>query len=129
MDRFDDTSLFGFHVLRLARDHYQFDRTLFAPSGKAAIINFHTARIFAQQMNQKRDLLAFPEQAASASQINAIALIHGITQYVFRTYCAQQDPMLVRNALSALRQQMGRKTIDDALDKFADEFPPLPVYV
>src|SRR2546423_1710806 len=37
MDRFDDTSLFGFHVLRLARDRYQFDRTLFAPSGKAAI--------------------------------------------------------------------------------------------
>jgi hypothetical protein len=129
MDQFDDTSLFGFHVLRLARDQYQFDRNLFATTGKSLIATFHAARIFAQQMNQKRDLLSFPEQAVSASQINAVALIQGITQYVFRSYCVQEDPKLIREALTWLRESMGQKVIDTALDKFGEVFPVMPVYL
>ena len=65
-----------FHVSRAARDRYQFDESLFSISGSVVFANFHAARLFAQRMNQRRDLVAFPEQAIRASQINALGLIH-----------------------------------------------------
>ena len=55
--------LMEFHVARTARDRYQFDESLFAYMGNVIIANFHAARVFAQKMNQKRDLVNFPEQA------------------------------------------------------------------
>ncbi|MHB8627252.1 MAG: alpha-amylase family glycosyl hydrolase [Aggregatilineales bacterium] len=113
----------------MARDHYRFDNTLFASSGKADIADFHAARVFAQQMNQQRDLAAFPEQAVSAGQVNAMALIHGFTQHLFRVYCEQHDPHLLRRALDRLYAQLGTKAVDEALHRFVDEFPPMSVYL
>src|SRR5262249_15853276 len=91
--------------------------------------DFRSARIFAQQMNQKRDLVAFPEQAVRAGTVNAIALINGITQYVFRTYQQQNSPLMLRRALSRLNEQLGTAKVDQTLPTFVDEFPPLAVYL
>src|SRR5258706_13756191 len=81
-----------FHVSRAARDRYQFDESLFSISGNVVFANFHAARAFAQKMNQRRDLVRFPEQAVHASQINALGLVHEVTHYVFRMYREQQNP-------------------------------------
>jgi glycosidase len=124
----DDGTLTGFHVSRIARDRYQFDQAFFTRHGKAIIASFHIARLFAQRMNQERDLASFPEQAVRASQINAIALIHGITQYVFRLYCSQHDPGLLKDALGRLYDQFGTTAVNETLDRFIAEFPSLPVY-
>jgi hypothetical protein len=119
----------GFFVSYMARTHYRFDNALFAPTGKADIPDFHAARVFAQHMNQQRDLVAFPEQSISAGQINAMALIHGFTQHLFRVYVAQHDPHLLQKALDRLHEQLGTEAVDEALDRFIDEFPPMPVYL
>ncbi|HVO41273.1 MAG TPA: alpha-amylase family glycosyl hydrolase, partial [Aggregatilineales bacterium] len=130
MNQLDDMTLFtGFHVNGEARHYYQFERSLFAASGKAAIVNFFAARNFAQQMNQKRDLASFPEQAVQASQINAMALIHGITQYMFRQYCQQQNPHMMTEAMARLEGQLGEKVVRDALAHFIDDFPAMTVYL
>ena len=52
-----------FHVSRDSRDFYQFDDELFSLRGTVVVANFRSARIFAQQMNEKRDLVHFPEKA------------------------------------------------------------------
>ncbi|NWF69849.1 MAG: alpha-amylase [Chloroflexi bacterium] len=124
----EDSILRGFHVSGLARDKYQFDLNLFMPIGKAAIPDFLAARTFAAQMNRRRDVAQFPEQAVRASHINAMALIHGITQYVFRSYVRQVAPNLLNEALAALQNTLGTETLDATLDKFVDQFPPLAVY-
>src|SRR5207244_1489012 len=117
-----------FHVSRDARDRYKFDESLFSITGNVIFANFHGARVFAQRMNQKRDLANFPEQAVKASQINALGLIHELTHYLFRIYREQQNPQLLEHALSWLNSQLGSDAVDVALRKFVDEFPSLAVY-
>ncbi|MER3457579.1 MAG: hypothetical protein C4309_02035, partial [Chloroflexota bacterium] len=68
------TVVMEFHVSRQARDRYQFDEALFALSGNVIFANFHAARAFAQKINQKRDLINFPEQAVKAGELNAMGL-------------------------------------------------------
>src|SRR5690349_17173461 len=117
-----------FHVSRAARDRYQFDESLFSINGNVVFANFHAARVFAQKMNQRRDLVNFPEQAVRASQINALGLIHEITHYVFRSYRERQNPRVLREALDWLHTTIGSAAVDAALSRFIDEFPPVAVY-
>jgi glycosidase len=116
----------SFHVSRLARNRYQFDEAFFTYLGKALIGDFQTARRFANQVNQRRQISSFPDQMMQPSQVNATALIQGIMQYMFRVYC-QQHPQTLPYALSRLQEQFGPDW-DKTLQRFLDEFPPQPVY-
>ena len=117
-----------FHVSRQARDRYQFDESLFSLSGNVIFANFHAARVFADRMNQKRDLVRFPEQAVRSGQINAMGLIDEIMHYVLGLYREQRNPNVMEHALDWLDDRLGQKAVDTALSRFADEFPPLSVY-
>ncbi|MBK9944128.1 MAG: alpha-amylase [Kouleothrix sp.] len=119
---------FEFHVARDSRDRYRFDDWLYTISGNVIFANFRAARLFAQRMNEKRDLATFPEQAVKASQINALALIHELTHHMFRLYREQQNPQILEQSLDWLNQQVGPAAVDASLRKFADEFPALAVY-
>src|SRR5579871_6427555 len=129
MMRLDEQDIsIGFFVSRASRDRYHFDESLFAPNGKADIPTFHAARLFAQQMNRYRDVATYPELAVPAGQINAMALIHGISQHIFRMYCQQQGPDYLQKALTQLRDQLGPAAVDEALNRFIDAFPPKSIY-
>jgi glycosidase len=117
-----------FHVSRKARDRYQFDESLFAISGHVIFANFHAARVFAQKINQKRDLIRFPEQTVHAGQINTMGLIDEILHFVFDLYRRQNNPDLMHQALEWLEAKLGRQAVDGALRRFVEEFPPLAVY-
>lgn len=116
-----------FHVSRAARDRYQFDDSLFSISGNVVFANFHAARVFAQRMNQRRNLAQFPEQAVRASQINALGLIHEITHYIFQLY-REQQPSVLHDALEWLKSSVGAAALDTTFLNFIDQFPPLLVY-
>lgn len=117
-----------FHISRAARDRYEFDGALFTLTGNVVFPNFHASRTFAQRMNDKRDLVSFPEQAVRAGQINAMGLIDEILHYVVNLYREQRNPEVMGAVLAALEEQLGRKEVDAALHRFVDEFPPLTVY-
>jgi glycosidase len=117
-----------FHISRKARDLYQFDQSLFSLSGNTIFANFHAVRVFAQRMNQKRDLIRFPEQGVKAGQINAMGLIDEILHYVVGLYREQRNPKVMDQALDWLDERLGRETVDATLHRFTDEFPPLAVY-
>src|SRR6185369_1630985 len=104
-----------FHIARDARDYYRFDESLYSITGNVILANFHAARVFAQRMNQKRDLVNFPEQAVMASQVNAMGLIHELTHYMFRTYREQHNPQLLQQTLGWLNAQIGADAVDAAL--------------
>jgi len=117
-----------FHVSRQARDRYQFDEALFGLSGNVVFANFHAARVFAQKMNEKRDLVSFPEQAVRAGEINALGLIDEILHLVVSLYRQERNPEAMRQALEWLEGRLGREAVDRALLRFVDEFPPVAVY-
>ncbi|HEX9973158.1 MAG TPA: hypothetical protein VGD14_13890 [bacterium] len=91
-----------FHISRDARDKYQFDESLFSISGNVIFANFHASRKFAQKMNDKRDLINFPEQTVRAGQINAMGLIDEILHYVVELYRQQAQPEIIKMALEWL---------------------------
>lgn len=120
--------VFEFHVARWARERYEFDQTLFATNGNVIFPNFHAARLFAQKMNEKRDLLRFPEQAVRAGQINAMGLIDELLHLVIADYRRNTNPTVIADALAFLSERLGQTAINQALLRFCEEFPPRPVY-
>ena len=130
MTSFDpnDTVRFEFHVSRGARATYQIDISLFSLQGGVIFANFHAARVLAQKMNSRRDLLRFPERAVSAGQINSMGLIDEILHLVVALYREQKNPAVMASALESLDAKLGQERVDAALYRFADEFPPTAVY-
>jgi hypothetical protein len=117
-----------FHISRAARDRYHFAESLFSLTGRAIVANFYAARVLAKEMNDRRDLVRFPEQAVKGGQINAMGLIDEILHYVVDLYREQENPLVARRALAWLDERLGRETVQAALLRFADEFPPIAVY-
>jgi glycosidase len=117
-----------FHVSRKARDFYQFDDSLFSLSGNVILPNFHAARVFSQKINEKRDLVSFPEQAIKAGQINAMGLIDEILHYIVSLYRDEKNSKVIQQALDWLYEKFGKLTVDEILQKFADEFPTVAIY-
>jgi len=117
-----------FHISRKARDHYQFDDALFTLSGNVVFANFHAARMFAQKINRKKDLVAFPEQSVKAGQINAMGLIDEVLHYIVALYREEIDPKVTEKALDWLYEHPGKKIVDTTLYHFTNEFPPISIY-
>ncbi len=120
--------MFEFHVSRQSRDRYQFDQLLFRFNGNVIFANFHAARLFAQKINQKRDLANFPERTVRASEINAMGLLDEILHLVLATYRKQKAPLVTEEAVQALEATLGKERLNHALEAFTNEFPPVAVY-
>ena len=117
-----------FHVSREARDRYQFDDSLYSLRGRVIIPNFRAARQFANQMNQQRDLVRFPETAAKASHINAMALIHEVLHLMILNYRSEHHPQALHEALAFLDESLEPEPVKDTLTEFVADFPAKPVY-
>ncbi|MBN1261955.1 MAG: alpha-amylase [Anaerolineae bacterium] len=127
-ETYPDVALREFHVSRRARDRYQFDATLFSKSGNVVFANFHAARQFAQKMNDRRDLVNYPEQAVRAGQLNAMGLIDEILHQIVALYQEQRNPQAMSKALAHLDEALGEEAVDKTLRAFADAFPPIAIY-
>lgn len=120
--------MFEFHVNRQSRDRYKFDQPLFKFNGNVIFANFHAARMFADRMNQKLDLVNFPEQAVKAGQINAMGLLDEILHLLIARYREQKNPDAMINGLAWLEQHLGAEVVQNTLQAFTREFPPVAVY-
>jgi glycosidase len=117
-----------FHISRDSRDKYGFDETLFSITGNVIFANFHATRLFAQKMNEKRDLVNYPERAVRAGVINTMGLIDEILHYVVELYRQQVKPEVMALALEWLGERFDKKAIDVTLRKFVEVFPTVDVY-
>jgi hypothetical protein len=122
------TAIYEFHVSRQARDRYQFDQALFSTNGNVIFANFHASRVFSQKINDKRDLVSFPEQAVRAGQLNALGLIDEILHLVMILYKQERNPIVMEQALEYLTEKLGYEKVLNALRLFVEEFPPIAVY-
>ncbi|MFA5836693.1 MAG: alpha-amylase family glycosyl hydrolase [Bellilinea sp.] len=121
--------MFEFHVSRQSRDRFEFDQSLFTFNGNVIFANFHAARMFAEKMNQKRDLVNVPERAVKAGQINAMGLLDEILHILVARYREQKNPGIMTRALNWLEERLGTDVVQNALLAFTQEFPPLAVYL
>lgn len=117
-----------FHISREARELYDFDDMLFSLTGNVIFVNLHAARLFAQRMNEKRDLVRYPERAVKAGQINAMGLIGEILHYIVQLYREQKNTRVMSEALAWLDETVGEDEVDSTLKRFVDLFPPVVVH-
>jgi glycosidase len=117
-----------FHISRESRDKYEFDETLFTITGNVIFANFLSTRLFAQKMNEKRDLMNYPERAVRAGEINTMGLIDEILHYVVELYRQEKKPEVIKEALGWMQKKFGRKDVDKTLRMFVEEFPTVAVY-
>ncbi|MCJ7523952.1 MAG: alpha-amylase family glycosyl hydrolase [Candidatus Aminicenantes bacterium] len=117
-----------FHVSRACRSRFQFNQALFSLSSNVILADYQAVRIFAQKMNEKRDLARFPEQAIRAGSINAMGLIDEILHYVVSLYEAQARPQVFKMFMADLEKELGGSIVRKALLRFCTEFPPQVVY-
>ncbi len=122
------TPTYEFHISRQARNHYKFDRLIFAQAGNVVFADFHAARLFALKMNQKRDVINYPEQVVRAGQINAMGLIDEILHMVVQLYREQVNPKVMEGALVWIGGMLGKVEVEQTLVQFVQEFPPVAVY-
>jgi hypothetical protein len=108
-----------FHISRQARDLYRFNDSLFSTTGNIIFINFHNARIFVQKMNEKRDLLNFPEQAFKTGQIVSMGLIDEILHHIVFLYRREINAEIMGNALISLYDAMGREPLSHYMMRWA----------
>ena len=123
-----DRGLREFHVSRKARDTYQFSESLFTLSGNVIFTNYYGARTFAQKINEKRDLINYPEQAVRTSQLIAMGLIDEILHYIVSIYVEETRPTVVGDAIAYLKDHIKPEVLEKTIERFTDEFPPLAVY-
>jgi glycosidase len=118
----------AFHISRETRELYDFDQSLFTLTGNVIFINFHAARVFAQKMNQRRDLVRYPERAVKAGQLNAMGLIDEILHYIVQQYREQKKATVMQEALDWLEEHIGEEDLEGTLHRFVEKFPPPTVY-
>ena len=113
-----------FHISRDSRQKYRFEDTLFALTGNVVFANYHAARVFAHQMNHKRDLVLYPEKAVKAGDLYAMGLIDEILHYIVSLYLEQMNAEVMKEALASVRDQTGHEAVETLLNRFVAEFPP-----
>lgn len=118
-----------FHVSRQARDRYSFDQALYSLEGNIVFANFPAARVFAQKINDQRDLIHHPERVLQAGAVHAMGLIDEILHMVVAVYREQINAEVTAQAVDWLYAQIGRQQVDAALRQFAAEFPARAVYL
>jgi DNA-binding GntR family transcriptional regulator len=92
-----------FHISREARLHYEFDETLFSLTGNVIFANFHAARLFAQRMNEKRDVINHPERSVQAGELNAMGLVDEILHLLIANTGSSASPPSWRKLSPILR--------------------------
>ncbi|MDP2972727.1 MAG: alpha-amylase, partial [Deltaproteobacteria bacterium] len=117
-----------FHISRKARDFYGFDESFFTVSGNVIFPNFRAVRLFVQKMNEKKDLVSFPDKTIKPGQMFAMGLIDEILHYIIGLYADEKNPQVMKQALDWLDEKFGRFRVDETLQKFLVEFPAVAVY-
>ncbi len=120
--------MFEFHVSRAAREKYSFEESIFGFDGNVIFTDFLSARKFTEKLNQKRDLVNFPEQAVKPGDINAIGLIDEILHLVVSLYRRDIDREVIKEALVKSKEVHGEEKVQKTLLQFLKDFPPSQVY-
>jgi glycosidase len=106
-------------ITRTARDHYQFDGSIFKPDGHIVLTDFASARSVAAQMSAQRT------QPVPASDVYAMSLIDEALRMVVRHFAS---PALMQGAVSHVDEHVGSESVHATEKKFVAEFPPDVVY-
>lgn len=117
-------------ISREARNKYQLDDFKFSEKGNLVFEGeIYPVRMLVQQLNQKRDLINFPETGFKVGYFNAVALIFEINDYLIESYNKEYDDISIKEDLyEYLSEEIGEDKLLKAMEELVEEFPPEPIY-
>jgi len=116
----------AFHISRWAREFYELDAEDFTPFGTLQVRSFHSARTMVQKINERKDLIVYPERAIYAGEINALALLSQILELIFDTFWEHTDEINLEQAVFWLDTNIGEDSVDQVFSSIAADFLPSP---
>jgi glycosidase len=110
-------------VGRSSRERYDLDRRHLGPDGQLLVDEFAAARRLAARLNERATGGA---PSAHAGEIVALGLLHEIGHALIDNYEQEVRPDVFGGALADLDDRLGRRSVDDVLDRMAAEFGAEP---
>ena len=117
-------------IMRDARKKYQLSEYTFSDFGNL-IFNgdIYAVRKFIQQINEKKDLINYPELAIKTAYFNAMALIYEIYDAIIEKYKKDtQNDNIAEELYDHLENVFGSEEIKESIEALTKEFPPENVY-
>jgi glycosidase len=105
-------------VGRSSRRQYDLDRRHLGDDGELLVDEHPAARRLAARLNERRG----GAPTAHAGEIVALGLLHEVAHALVDRYERDVRPGAFASALAALDGRIGRKAVDDVLDRLAEEF-------
>ncbi|MHA1520677.1 MAG: alpha-amylase family glycosyl hydrolase [Promethearchaeota archaeon] len=117
-------------ISRIARDKYKLEPNLFSERGNIDFEgNVHTVRLFVDKVNQKRDLLNYPELAVKSSEVYGLSIMTEINEYIYGMYLEElQSPTFNQDLYDFLEKKVGKTRLQKSTQLLIEEFPPESVY-
>ncbi|TFF89910.1 MAG: hypothetical protein EU548_05680, partial [Promethearchaeota archaeon] len=89
----------------------------------------YKVRKFVQHLNEKKDLINFPEMAIKVGHFNGSALLFEINNHLLDKYREEKnEENLNKELFKYLKKNLGEEKVDKALEKLVEEYPPNKVY-
>ena len=117
-------------ISRDARNKYELNDFKFTERGNIEFEgDTHLVRLFVQKINQKRDLINYPELAVRIGEFNGMALMHEIKKYLLELYKQEtKNNFLTLELFDYLKDKIGDLKLNKATHSLIEEFPPEKVY-
>ncbi|NHJ21210.1 MAG: alpha-amylase [Candidatus Lokiarchaeota archaeon] len=117
-------------ISRDARTRYSLNEFKFTERGNVEFEgDTHLVRLFVQKLNQKRDLINYPELAIRIGEFNGIALIYEINKFLLDEYKKEtKNENLNIELFEHLKNKIGESKLNEAFNSLVEEFPPEQVY-
>ncbi|NVM17996.1 MAG: alpha-amylase [Candidatus Lokiarchaeota archaeon] len=117
-------------ISRDARNKYELNDFKFTERGDIEFDgDTHLVRLFVQKLNQKRDLINYPEIAIRIGEFNGMALMYEIKKYLLDLYRQEtKNEFLTVELFEYLKDKIGDIRLNEAIFSLIEEFPPEKVY-
>jgi glycosidase len=117
-------------LTREARQKYDLTNFEFNEKGNIEFNgDIYSVRLFVQKLNQKRDLINYPELAIKIAQFNGMALIWELYHDIIKLYQEEtNEKTLLKELYEHLSRKIGEKTVEETTKNLIESFPPDPVF-
>ncbi|MFX0077116.1 MAG: alpha-amylase family glycosyl hydrolase, partial [Candidatus Hermodarchaeota archaeon] len=117
-------------ISRDARTKYELDGFEFSERGNIEFGgNTHLIRMFVKKLNEKRDLINYPELAIRIGEFNGMVLMYEIKKYLMDLYKQETDSeFLTIELFDYLKANIGESELNKAIFSLVEEFPPEKVF-
>ncbi|MHA1460082.1 MAG: alpha-amylase family glycosyl hydrolase [Promethearchaeota archaeon] len=117
-------------ISRDARNKYELNDFKLSERGNIEFGgDIHLVRLFVQKLNQKRDLINYPELAVRIGEFNGMALMDEIKKYLLDLYREEtKSESLTLELFDHLKEKIGDLRLNKAIYSLIEEFPPEEIY-